>query len=74
MWKNTSVIILKDDKDVDLYCSIAAKYNLLCLHKIGIYGKLEQHELHIIGSNRNYKSFISEINNLDENEVEEEES
>ena len=42
MWKNTNVIILKDDKNVDLYCSIAAKYDLLCLHKIGIYGKLEQ--------------------------------
>ena len=74
MLKNIYGMVLNSDENVDLYCSIAAKYDLLCLHKIGIYGKLEQHELHIIGSNRNYKSFISEINNLDENEVEEEES
>lgn len=74
MWKNINAIILKDDKNVDLYCSIAAKYDLLCLHKIGIYGKLEQHELQIIGKKKNYKKFISEVNNLDENEVEEGES
>lgn len=74
MWKNINAIILKDDKNVDLYCSIAAKYDLLCLHKIGIYGKLEQHELQIIGKKKNYKKFIYEVNNLDENEVEEGES
>ena len=74
MWKNINAIILKDDKNVDLYYSIAAKYDLLCLHKIGIYGKLEQHELQIIGKKKNYKKFISEVNNLDENEVEEGES
>ena len=70
MWKNTNVIILKDDKDVDLYCSIAAKYDLLCLHKIGVYGKFEQHELQIIGKRRNYKKFISEINSLKDDKEE----
>lgn len=74
MWKNINAIILKDDKNVDLYCSIAAKYDLLCLHKMGIYGKLEQHELQIIGKKKNYKKFISEVNNLNENEVEKGES
>ena len=70
MLKNIYGMVLNSNENVDLYCSIAAKYDLLCLHKIGVYGKFEQHELQIIGKRRNYKRFISEINNLKDDKEE----
>ena len=66
MYKNINVIILKDDKMIDIICSIAVKYDLLCTHKIGIYGDFKQHELQIIGPQRHYRKFVKELNTLDD--------
>lgn len=68
MYKNVNVIFLKDDSLVDVICSIAAKYDLVCTYKIGVYGKFRQHELEIIGPERRYKKFIKEVNTSNQNE------
>ena len=64
MYKNIHGIILESDDKVDAICSIAVRYDLLCTYKIGVYGKIRQHELQIIGSNRRYKKFINEVKTL----------
>lgn len=66
MWKNVHGMILNSDEKVDLLISIAAKYDLLCTYKIGVYGKFKQHELELIGPSRRYRKFIKEVNTLAE--------
>lgn len=65
MYKNINGIILNDNSKVDVICSIAAKYDLVCTYKIGVYGNFKQHELQIIGPKRRYKKFIKELETLD---------
>lgn len=62
MWKNVHGMILSNDEKVDQLISIAAKYDLLCIYKIGVYGKFKQHELELIGPSRRYRKFIKEVN------------
>ena len=66
MYKNINSIILCSDKNVDQISSIAAKYDLVCLYKIGVYGNFKQHELEIIGPNRRYKKFIKDVKEMKE--------
>lgn len=64
MLKNINVIILENDEKVDIIMSVAAKYDLSCTYKIGMYGKHKQHEMQVIGPQRKYKKFIKELGNV----------
>ena len=64
MLKNVNMILLGSDDKVDKIISIAAKYDLVCTYKIGVYGKFRQHELLVIGPNYRYKKFANEIKAL----------
>lgn len=64
MLKNVNMMILENDNKVDKIISIAAKYDLVCTYKIGVYGQFRQHELLIVGPNHRYKKFINEIKTL----------
>lgn len=64
MLKNVNMMILENDNKVDKIISIAAKHDLVCTYKIGVYGQFRQHELLIVGPNHRYKKFINEIKTL----------
>lgn len=64
MLKNVNMILLGSDDKVDKIISIAAKYDLVCTYKIGVYGQFRQHELLVIGPNHRYKKFANEIKAL----------
>lgn len=64
MLKNVNMILLGSDNNVDKIISIAAKHDLVCTYKIGVYGQFKQHELLVIGPNYRYKKFINEIKAL----------
>lgn len=64
MLKNVNMMILENDNKVDKIISIAAKHDLVCTYKIGVYGQFRQHELLIVGPNYRYKKFINEIKTL----------
>lgn len=64
MLKNVNMILLGSDDKVDKIISIAAKYDLVCTYKIGVYGQFRQHEILVIGPNYRYKKFANEIKAL----------
>ena len=64
MLKNVNMILLGSDDKVDKIITIAAKYDLVCTYKIGVYGQFRQHELLVIGPNYRYKKFANEIKAL----------
>ena len=66
MYKNINGLILNNDSLVDTICSIAAKYDLVCTYKIGVYGSFKHHELQIIGPQHRYRKFIKEVNTLND--------
>ena len=61
MFKLIHQINVTGPEVVDMYAKAAANHQLQCLYKIGIYGKIQQHEIFIIGTPWNYWGFISEI-------------
>ena len=61
MYKNIYMMILESDNGVDVISSMAAKYDLVCTYKIGVYGQFRQHELQIVGPYRRYRKFINEL-------------
>jgi len=67
MYKNINSIVLESDYDVDRISSVAAKYDLVCTYKIGVYGQYRQHELQIVGPHHRYRKFINELKTWESN-------
>lgn len=53
-----------EEKDVDRVRHLASKMGLMTEHKIGIYGKIKQHEIMINTNHWMYSKFVNKVNNL----------
>lgn len=58
-------LVTEENEDrVDKITMLAANHRLTVLHKIGIYGKIKQHELYLSGRRWDYLRFRKELKNL----------
>ena len=68
MCRKYFVMVLENDRQVDLLMKVAANHRLHCLYKIGVYGRERQHELYLVGKKKDYKEFKKEIATLEDEE------
>ncbi len=61
MLKRFNLLVLTNDKNVNLLMKTASNFDLNCKYKIGIYGDVKQHELYVEGRLQNFKRFIDEL-------------
>ena len=65
MFKRWHLVVLESEDKVDSVVKMAAKHQLLCLHKIGVYGKERQHELYVVGKYIDWLNFKHELNSTE---------
>ena len=55
-------MILESEERVDEMMKLAYNYQLSCVYKIGVYGKVRQHEIFLRGTKRDIRRFIKDVN------------